>query len=337
MKFIDPKSHIVTQIFTKRLEEIRAGKKKLQWVDSTFEDFDGTRYHIRTDDEEKSSLTLSVNIPYFDDLEGKKGDATKHLKKVFGDLVCETELNFNFSAKVNLADEKQQDDDVETLIDSLAMVKAHAFAAPCKKAFAAAGEGKKFSRLINITSNEQLAIVVKEGDSKVNCTFALHIESDPILTNMFFSELMDTRKKPDMNGTPTVIFQPSKPSNFPKTRHQGPFLTLGLDTTCYTGPREKDSIDLLVNFRPYVSYHLKCNKAHIHERMRNKLAELLKVMNRARFKQKGKGGKKKPGLGRKKTAKKGGKKSPPPKKKSGKKKSGKKGPPKRKGPPPPPK
>merc|ERR1712173_215771 len=148
------------------------------------------------------------------------------------------------------------------------------------------------------TPSEQPAITVDAGQTKVNCTFALQIESDPILTNMFFTELMDTRKKPDMNGTPSVNFSPNKPAYFPKSRHQGPFLTLGLDQTCYQGPREKPSIDLLVNFRPYVSYHLKCNKAHIHERMRNKLSELLKVMNRARFVEKGKGGKKKPGLGR---------------------------------------
>merc|ERR1712038_793373 len=53
------------------------------------------------------------------------------------------------------------------------------------------------------------------------------------------------------------------------------------------------AIDLLCCFHPYVNYHIKCNKAHIHSRMRKKLAELLKIMNRAKFGGAKGGGKKK--------------------------------------------
>merc|ERR1712173_206435 len=92
------------------------------------------------------------------------------------------------------------------------------------------------------------------------------------------------------------------------------------------GPEMKaKAIDLLCCFHPYVNYHIKCNKAHIHSRMRKKLAELLKIMNRAKFGGAKGGGKKKAGGGKggKKGGKKSGKKSPPPKKK----KAGKGGPP----------
>lgn len=35
-------------------------------------------------------------------------------------------------------------------------------------------------------------------------------------------------------------------------------------------------------FRDYLHYHIKCSKAYIHSRLRRRVAEFLKVLNRAK-------------------------------------------------------
>jgi len=343
MKFIDPKSHIVSQIFTKRLEQLKeptggggGKKKKLPWLDSKFEDFDGTQYHIHSAQDAKSKLVLSVLIPYFADLEKFGDGATKHLTSVYGDYVSsEKELDYNFSVEVDLneLEEKEAPD----VIDKLALIKRHAFAAAFNAMMKNLEEGKETKpKVINITAKDQLWLGTTEG--QIQATFALQIESDEILTNMFLSEIVDTRKKPDMQSCPIVQLYTEKPEYLPKKcKHEGPFLFLGLSKKLFHNEQSKEkAIDLLCGFHPYVNYHIKCNKAHIHSRMRKKLSELLKIMNRAKFG----GAKKAKGKakgGAKGGASKGGAKKSAPKKKgkaSGKK-GGKKG--KKGGPPPPPK
>lgn len=43
-----------------------------------------------------------------------------------------------------------------------------------------------------------------------------------------------------------------------------------------------DSITQIQLFRDYLHYHIKCSKAYMHSRMRTRVAEFLKVLNRAK-------------------------------------------------------
>merc|ERR550539_871383 len=108
MIFIDPKSHIITQLLEKRMEEVRS-KQKLQWLDSKFSDFDGTLYKLTSDQEKKSIVRLSVKMPYFEDL--KKHKCSDHLKKVYGDLLTDTENGFDCTVELNLDEEKDDFDE----------------------------------------------------------------------------------------------------------------------------------------------------------------------------------------------------------------------------------
>jgi len=42
------------------------------------------------------------------------------------------------------------------------------------------------------------------------------------------------------------------------------------------------TIDMIIQFRNYLHYHIKCSKSHMHTRMRNRVDSLLKVLNRAK-------------------------------------------------------
>merc|ERR1719193_2171326 len=109
MKFIEPQNEIVRVCFLARLKEInevKGTKKRLQWVERNFTEFDGTRFKISTVAKDKQHmLNLSVALPYFKDLE--KFDPIGHLSKIYGErLLKEAEMNFDFTVQTDLADEK---------------------------------------------------------------------------------------------------------------------------------------------------------------------------------------------------------------------------------------
>jgi actin related protein 2/3 complex subunit 2 len=43
-----------------------------------------------------------------------------------------------------------------------------------------------------------------------------------------------------------------------------------------------NTINLISMLRNYLHYHLKCSKAYMHQRMRSKTSDFLKVLNRAK-------------------------------------------------------
>lgn len=48
------------------------------------------------------------------------------------------------------------------------------------------------------------------------------------------------------------------------------------------GALREETISLFQNFRDYLHYHIKCSKAYMHSRMRARVADWTKVLNRAK-------------------------------------------------------
>jgi actin related protein 2/3 complex subunit 2 len=49
-----------------------------------------------------------------------------------------------------------------------------------------------------------------------------------------------------------------------------------------SGTKKHTSIDNIMIFRNYLHYHIKCSKAFLHTRMRNRVRTFLQVLNRAK-------------------------------------------------------
>merc|ERR1719510_2070534 len=228
-------------------------------------------------------VQLSISIPYFKDLE--KYDCTKYLSSVYGDMTQDAELDHNFTILVDL---NQKRDDWEDVFKKCGNMKRNAFAAVCKKFFEDSLAGKEVSgkkaAKIEITKSDHLYVSCKSD--RVNFAYGIGIESDEIVTNMFLQEMVDIRKKPELNAAPQVNLAKKPHSDYKSVcDHDGPFFTLALYHRHFKGKNEDKAIDLLADFRSYLNYHIKCSKAHIHTRMRKKTEAFKKVMNRANFKE----------------------------------------------------
>jgi len=289
MKFIDPRNEIVKVCFQHHWEEtnkFKNSKKKLQWIERLFTEFDGTRFKITSVAKETPFIiNLSVGVPYFKDLE--KFDCLGHLGKVYGKgLLKEPEMNFDFTIQTDLSevDEKSWDEQ----LTKLASVKRNAFASVCEKMFNdSLGEKETDSIEINITKKDKLYLTAKKD--RVLFCYALDIKSDRIITDLFLNEMVDIRKKPDMSMCPAVTYSKNAPPYLKDfDAGEGPFFIFTLFHRHFKGDKMDKAIDLMCEFRTYLSYHIKCSKAHIHCRMRTKTEGWKKVMARANIEQSGK-------------------------------------------------
>jgi len=289
MKFIDPRNEIVRVCFQqhwKEVNEAKNTKKKLQWIERNFTEFDGTRFKITSTAKETPFIVnLSVGVPYFKDLE--KFDCLGHLAKVYGKgLLKEAEMNFDFTIQTDLSevDEKCW----EEQLTQLASVKRNAFASVCEKMFNDSLDEKETGSVeINITKRDKLYLVPKKD--RVLFIFALDIKSDQVISDLFLNEMVDIRKKPDMSMCPMVVFTKNQPEDIKQFEAgEGPFFIFSLFHRHFQGAKKESAIDLMCEFRTYLSYHIKCSKAHIHCRMRTKTEGWKKVMARANIEQSGK-------------------------------------------------
>jgi actin related protein 2/3 complex subunit 2 len=50
----------------------------------------------------------------------------------------------------------------------------------------------------------------------------------------------------------------------------------------YSEKKREKCVSMILSFRDYFHYHIKCCKAFLHNRMRSKVAEFLKMLNRTK-------------------------------------------------------
>lgn len=74
------------------------------------------------------------------------------------------------------------------------------------------------------------------------------------------------------------------PKELQSVRHSaaGAYVTFVLEGRHFVGKNRDTTISLLQTFRNYLHYHIKCNKANLHIRMRKRVVLLLQILNRAK-------------------------------------------------------
>lgn len=252
-------------------------------------DFDGVLFKVHTPDD-KSKIVVSISVKCFSQLQASGADA--YLKKVYGDVLNSTpESGQDVSLTIDL--NKLPANKAE-FAHKVALLKRHCFAAPFEKAFEAQAKGGD-SSMITIDYRDEESMYISAAADRVTVTFSVLFKDadDVIIGKVFLQEFVEARRK--QQQAPQVLYYYKNPP----TELNGKNCRVGDDwgyVTFVLTPRHYDSkhrettIDLTMTFRDYLHYHIKCAKAYLHSRMRLRVAELLKVLNRARPEDKSKAG-----------------------------------------------
>jgi len=157
-------------------------------------------------------------------------------------------------------------------------------------------KNQKFEPIIFQYRAEE-SIYINLIDGAINCTFSIKFDDpdDIKIAKVLLTEFKDSKKNDKTLGNaPSVSFyqgiKPLELQGMKTVEGDTKESLLDYGFVCLSlrqNQMEKDrtnTINLLLQFRNYLHYHLKCSKAYMHMRMRERVASLLTALDYARDK-----------------------------------------------------
>lgn len=285
-------------------------------LDRIISDFDFTNYHISTLPDDNTKLLVSVYLQCWNDL--LRFGVQQYLSLKYQDFSAavailpssDVEPSYNYSLLVDCESAIAQGEDFcKAMVAALALLKRNAIAAAFEAAFARYDElAKEYAgqntyaeeiqaallsepTLVIRHRGDEESIFIKPSFDRVTVIFSTTFkdDTDKIFGKVFLQEFVDARKR-SVQTAPQVLFTDKEPPldiqdvapRVAGTDNKG-YVTFVLFPRHLTkGDRRENCISHIQFFRNYFHYHIKCAKAYMHSRMRFRVKEFLKVLNRAK-------------------------------------------------------
>lgn len=301
MILLESHSVIIQDVLTDRFE--RPSRLDIQFVD-----YDNVRFHLSTP-EAKTKILLSMGIQCWPDL--KKYGARELLEKEYGGFLVgegETEPEYDVSLIVDLEQLPASEEEKTALISKLAHLKSTTMSSPFLAAFAEQSslqhsykepggaqqvdvQASQKGDLKIVKYREEEAIFIQANHDRVTVIFSTVFkeETDRVYGRVFLQEFVDARRLQSLQSAPQVTYSNREPPleirHVPglKNGEDWGYVTFVLSPRHFASPAQAlATINRIQLFRDYLHYHIKCSKAYMHSRMRHRVAEFLKVLNRAK-------------------------------------------------------
>ncbi|KAG8739771.1 hypothetical protein FRC10_005196 [Ceratobasidium sp. 414] len=281
-------------------------------IDVSFVDYDGVKFRVSTP-EKKTGLLVSISIRCWEEL--AQYGANDVLQREYGSYITQPEQGYNFSLAFDLEAIPAAGEEREALIKSVALLKRNALAAPFEAAFATQkkleaagmptdGSAPPTGDLMPIHYRDREAIYVRAGFDRVTVVFSTEFqdETDKVVGRVFLQseyvmafvcfpqEFVDARRQPSIQNAPQVLYNNREPpleirgvAGLNVSDDVG-YVTFVIFPRHFANPLvAANTISHIQLFRDYLHYHIKCSKAYMHSRMRHRVTEFLKVLNRAKM------------------------------------------------------
>jgi len=264
------------------LEKFNITDGKYDSVEAIIADFDAVTFHLFSDANQKNLLSISVSVKCFSEL--RKYGVDDIIKKQYGDIVVAPEQGYDVTLQVDCANPPG---DKVAFARNVALLKRHVLSAPFNKVFSDI-EAKKPGSLVEIPYRDDEAFYLKPETDRCIVIFAIGFKDpdDIVLAKVFLQEYADARRT--MSNAPSVSYSQKEPPlelkgvrNLRVGESQG-FVSFVLFQPHIAAAKREKTIDNIMTFRNYLHYHLKCSKAFLHTRMRNRVRTFLQVLNRAK-------------------------------------------------------
>ncbi|KTW29261.1 hypothetical protein T552_01216 [Pneumocystis carinii B80] len=270
-------------------------RKTSSTIDQVITDFDGVLYHVSTP-ETKTKMLVSIKIGCFKSL--MKYDLQEVLERYYGGLIVSAEEKYDFSLYIDQEKISEDEKEKKELVRCIGLLKRNILSAPFEKAFYIQQVLEKEQKdeqntkniekeIIKIQYRDEEAIFIIPSSDRVTVIFSTIFkeETDRILGK----EFVDARRRPAIQNAPQVFYSYRDPPleiqslNDLKLSDNIGYVTFVLFPQHYTPQKKDNCIAKIQLFRNMLCYHIKASKVHMHERMRARVAEFLKILNRAKL------------------------------------------------------
>ncbi|KAJ1679563.1 Arp complex subunit [Spiromyces aspiralis] len=263
---------------------------KREVVDIKLVDFDNVVYHLATPDNELPSvLTLSVQLPCYS--KAVEYGAGEILQREYGEyLSAETRQGYDVTFRFDL--DQVGAEEAERLARKLSSVKRRIISAPFERAIEYwESKPENAGPLMGLPYREKEELYVQAHADRITVIFSVLFkeEMDQVFGRVFLQEFVDVRRQGVLPNAPQVLYSNREPPLEirevvkPVAGENRGYVTFILTPRHFADAevREK-TVSQIPLFRDYLQYHIKCAKAYMHSRMRTRVSEFLKVLNRAK-------------------------------------------------------
>eukprot|EP01027_Heterolobosea_sp_BB2_P000589 GEZU01000848.1.p1 GENE.GEZU01000848.1~~GEZU01000848.1.p1 ORF type:complete len:234 (+),score=112.45 GEZU01000848.1:269-970(+) len=209
------------------------------------------------------------------------------LKQQYGDLVQATPQE-GYTVTLAFDLEKLDEATKTKYLNEIPLLKRYVMMAPLVSCFDKFLKGDRFDTItIPYREDENMHICFEKESLVVVFSLRFRDADDIILAKVFLQEFQDARRDREVSNAPAVSYshgkKPLELKNVPETEDEKTgFVSFVLFKRHIEEKQRIKTIDNLLNFRNYFHYHLKCAKAYMHIRMRDRVAKSLQVLNRAK-------------------------------------------------------
>lgn len=289
-------------------------KESFKIIDRKFTDFDFTIYHVSTNSNNKEIVLFSIYLKCWTDL--VKYNVIKYLNEKYSkynEFITisspnKVEENYNYSLILDTKKIQQKNTtEIDEMIKELSLLKRHSMSAPFNESFLRYDQLSEMYLNKNTYSDEiqkklqdeniitikyrgsDESIHIKPSYDRVTIVFSTMFqdETDKIFGKVFLQEFVDARKR-SVQTAPQVLYSNNEcPLDFKKVdesknkENKGYIIFIMFPRHLIKGEMRENCISHIQFFRNYFHYHIKCSKAYMHSRMRFRVKEFSKILNRA--------------------------------------------------------
>lgn len=277
MIFLDAGHPIIEETLVNKLDP----EAKKEPVDISLSDFDDTQYRIFVSPDAKNVLQLSISMRALAEL--KAAGTQAMLDKDYAGMVQDTpEEGFDLTLSVDV---DSLPGPKEEIVKKLTELKRNCMSAPFDLAFEGLCSGTMASPcMIPYRSRESLYIVPNADRVVVVYSVDFVDETDRAIANVFLQEFAEAQRH--VSGAPPVSFSKDPPREVEGMGGEEDvigYVSFAVFKSHVEKLENRAKVStLLQSFRSYLLYHIKASKSYLHTRMRVRVEDLLKVLNRAR-------------------------------------------------------
>jgi len=276
MILLEPGNRILEECVRSQIEA--SGKRDP--LDVRLCDFDDVSYRILVDKSNPDLMKLSIAIPPFQSFKDKGGQAA--VDKYYGEFKGPAETGFDVTLHIKFDSVK----DPAATIAKLALVKSRITGGVFDYFFSALNADQKVDKFKFDLRPDTTIFMCPRAD-RVTVVFEVNfqIKMDQVIANVFLKEFVAARK--NIGRAPPCTWDANPPEElreFGITTNKGclGYMSFAILKSHLEKDKQTACIAVLQTFRTYLQYHIKMAKSHFHSKMRKRVVELIKVLNRAK-------------------------------------------------------
>jgi len=259
--------------------------EKPETLEVTAADFDGVMFNVGTKNPgAKNEITISIQWRATEQLLEHGGK--QKMEHEYKGLIVEPVSGYDFSIRIDTNSLPATKEQKAELAHQISLMKRHLLGGPLYLISDVLLGKKPYNEFIQIDYHLDETIWMKTSSDRIIIIFSVNFKEkdDLIYGKQFLQEFSRL-----ISGAPVVDVKLGvPPAELPPNVVQSPrgkaeaFVTFVLESRHYTGAARERTVSGIFLFRNYLHYHIKCCKANLHIRMRNRVSALLQVLNRAK-------------------------------------------------------